>query len=533
VLLADRRVELDPRPAPPPAAPLDAVLVGHCPGPPEGGAAQWRHVARDAAQRSALEALGLGHAARRLARLAETPPPVAEEGDPELRELYGLPLRVHSLGQFRALFPHAFVAPTARRGGLGGERAWLPLAVQDFFEGSTSLDADALTLWVVRVPEEGEEAAFLPGVAGARGDPARLGAFERALRVPRAGILALPDLERLLLPPGAPRPPRMRLPNEPPAFLPCGRERDDTHRERRHADEMPGPAPRVDPLEAACAIAGALARTRPDVVCLLAVPLEAEAGRRPRPSRAFLDGVAALTRAAGPRAGEPRAGEAAESLRHLQLLYPYLRGPGRPLGSPSGLVAGVQALVARRHGPWRSIGERPLPGASLPWPPVPQHEATALREAPGVTVLVRRGDRAVVDDERLCAPCLPLAALAALPPRRRAEEHWRSAEVLRFMGWIRRELQALGERLLFASDPHDPRPELALRAFFTGLHARGALRGARPEDAFRLERRAAAPEVIAWDVELAPSYPLDRVRLSFLQDRDASAVRTALEVADG
>ncbi len=48
--------------------------------------------------------------------------------------LYRLPLPVVSLSQFRVLFPFAFDTPTDYVSVLSGNRAWLPAALQDFFD---------------------------------------------------------------------------------------------------------------------------------------------------------------------------------------------------------------------------------------------------------------------------------------------------------------------------------------------------------------------------------------------------------------
>jgi hypothetical protein len=148
-------------------------------------------------------------------------------------------------------------------------------------------------------------------------------------------------------------------------------------------------------------------------------------------------------------------------------------------------------------------------------------------------VLTRRNGRCVVDDERLAVPCLAPVALRRLTAAQRAGEHWRSAEVMRFMGWLRRELQQLGERLVFDTDLSDPRPELALRTFFNRLHALGALRGARPEQAFRISRASQGESTLVFEIEIAPAYPLDLIRITFVQDRHAEQVGTTLEALDG
>ena len=101
------------------------------------------------------------------------------------------------------------------------------------------------------------------------------------------------------------------------------------------------------------------------------------------------------------------------------------------------------------------------------------------------------------------------------------------------MGWLRRELQALGERLLFDTDPGDPRPELALRGFFGRLHEAGALRGAQPEHAYRIRELPAVDSAIAFEIEIAPAYPIDHLRLTFLHDRHAAVTETRIEAIDG
>ncbi len=125
----------------------------------------------------------------------------------------------------------------------------------------------------------------------------------------------------------------------------------------------------------------------------------------------------------------------------------------------------------------------------------------------------------MLDDERLCASVLPATDLHG-----GADEAWRSAEVMRFMGWLRRELQALGERLVLDADPRDPRPGLLLRRFLNGLYQAGALRGKRPEDAYRLTQGQDGEATLIFEIEIAPAFALDRIRLTFLHDRHSGAV---------
>ncbi|NTV11388.1 MAG: hypothetical protein HGA47_11525 [Zoogloea sp.] len=534
MLLADKRIELDARPAPTSAAPVEVVMLGHCPSP--DGSARWDRLARDASVLAQIAALGFIAETQRLQALLADPPP--QDGDDALRALYLLPIPVRSLGYFQVLFPQAFDTPARYRSTLAGDRAWLPAAVQDFFDGGAVGESDTRLLWVIRVPEAAGEAgwrAFLPRAGADMCDTASLGAFERALLVPRAGVLVLPDLERLMVPANLPDVPRVRLPNPQPMFLPCGTDIDDTHRERRYSAEIPPPEAPVPAQQVVPAILRSLAALRPDLQCLLAVPFDLQPeGELPVPSVDFLGLVGRLADALeSPGEAASGAAELGGKLRHMQLLYPYLRGAERPLGSPGGLVAGMQARVSQRHGSWRSIAGRPLPGASLPWPPLSSQAAVALREQPGVSVLLRRAGQTVLDDERLAAPCLPLADLRRMNAAARAMEHWRSAEIMRFIGWIRRELRQLGERLVFDLDPQDPRPEMALSAFFNRLHAAGGLRGARPEEAFRIRRLDDGEASVAFEIEIAPAYPIDLLRLTFLHDQHAGGPGIDFGVSDG
>ena len=532
MLLANNRIEIDARPAPPAQAVLEAVMIGHAPTPVDG--VRWDRIARDELLLAEIARLGFGREAARLRELATLADPGELPADAALKALYRLPIPLYSFGQFQSLFPHAFGTDTHYHSVLGGKRAWLPLAVQDFFESSSG--SSALKLWIIRVDEKEGAAAFLPTPDANMIAPETLGAFERALLIPRAAILALPDLERLQVPAHLEDIPRLRAENVRPVFLPCGSNTDDDHRERRYGKEIPDMPEPLAAREIIVPVARALARNRPDMQCLLTVGFAAIPGsERPGPSREFLDCAAQCggINDDGSLADASR-GSLTEAARHLQLLYPYLRGPDRKLGSPSGLVAGMQAAVSQQQGPWRSIGERPLPGRSLPWPPVNQNEATTLRNSPGITVLLHRAGRTIVDDERMCSPCLPAVGLQQLNAERRNNDHWRSAEIMRFMGWLRRELQALGEQMIFNIDPGDPRPAVALRSFFTRLYTLGALRGSKVEEAFTLLQRKDGDSTFIFDIEIAPAFPVDLLRITFMQDRNtAGAAVTNIEVNHG
>ncbi|MEW6218528.1 MAG: hypothetical protein AB1634_03220 [Thermodesulfobacteriota bacterium] len=522
LVLADQRIELDPRPALARGPVLEVAMLGHCPG-----RVRWDRLAADRQVAAEIMALGFQAEVARLQALAGGL--AAEPADEPLCGLQLLPIPIYSLAQFQDLFPEAFQEPGRCRSRLAGSRAWLPWAVEDFFRAAAPLPDGAKKLWVIRVPETvpnaPPQAAFLPDPEADLLDPARLGAFERALLIPHLGLVALPDLERLQIPANLADIPRLRLPNPEPVFLPAGTDLDDSHRERRHSSEMPraeGPLPLA---QVAAPIVQTLSRLRPDVTCLLTLPLDEEpAAERPCASAAGLASLAAMAREEAVAGGH--------GLFRLQLLYPYLRGKNRPLASPVGIVAGAMAETAARQGPWRSVAGRPLPGPSLPYPPVRQDEATRLREDPGIGVLLARRGRLELDDERLLRPAVPRASFLATAAARRARHasDFRSGELARFLGWLRRQLVALGEQLVFDVDPRDPRPQMALAAFAGRLHRLGALRGPLPEQAFRVQQSMEGESTVVLSLEIAPSLPIDRIRITFSHDRASGQTGSSLTV---
>jgi hypothetical protein len=118
----------------------------------------------------------------------------------------------------------------------------------------------------------------------------------------------------------------------------------------------------------------------------------------------------------------------------------------------------------------------------------------------------------MLDDERLCVPALhrndylPGSDYTGL----------QSAEVVRFMGYLVRELKALGDSLIFNVDSRDPAPKIKLEKFFTELFKRGALRGRREEDAFTITNTSVRDNEIAFDIFVAPAYPIDSIQITFV-----------------
>lgn len=526
------RVLLTPRPARRREPALVAALLGHLPG------AVRLDRLRPAA-RALMREAGFGEAVDHLAPIDR---PRLPEGEIDrLRALEHLPVPLAASAELDDIFPYARAddQPTGHRSRLAGARAWLPTAVDDFFANGGE------RLWIVRIPTADGRAGFLaqtaaslaaagaarraaagpnaaarcdelgPSVALDLTRPLDLRGLAALLPIPEVALIGAPDLERLLIPARLPDIARVRVENAAPRFVPCGTSLDDDHRERRRASELPARVSELpDANEPACSraiigrIAATLATWRPDCQYLHTLPLAyAAVAGQPVPAPTVVAALAAL-----------RNGRAGAPLKHLQLLWPYLRGPRFALASPVGVIAGGIAAVARTEGPWRSVAGRALVTDAAPWPTVGLRAVEALRASPGVGVLVQRRGRLELEDERLAVPALhaddwlPAWGAGGAPSR---YDGYRAGEVARFIGVLLRRLRALGDALVFDLDPRDPRPRLLLEEFFRGLHAAGALRGALPEEGFRIRAGAAAAGVIAWDIEIAPAFPIDRLRLTF------------------
>ncbi|AGA33801.1 hypothetical protein TVNIR_2145 [Thioalkalivibrio nitratireducens DSM 14787] len=477
--LLQQRIRVAPRPPASQRPVLPVLLLGHAPG----------RVRRPRIPDEALEqmrSVGLG--------------PLLEErlfAAPEERALCHLPLPLNSVAEFDDIFPDAREAATDYRSILAGRRAWLPQAVTDFFANGGE------RLWVLRIPEDEAQAGFLPSRRLVPHDLHSLRGIALLLSLPEVGVVALPDLERLQIPANLPDIPRMRLANAEPPFLPCGTEIDNGHRERRNPGEIehaPPPLPTGDLLRP---LQYLLARHRPDVQCLFTLPLaysDTDNADRPGLDPAALADIEAI-----------KASSDGPQLRRLQLLFPYLRGAGYRLVSSVGALAGLQAGGARRRGIWRSVAGLPMRADARPYPAVTLQRTLELRERPGIGVLQVNGGRVHLDDERLAVPALPPDQYTLTG---RAE--YRSGEVARFMGFLLRQLRALGEVLVFNVDHRDPRPRLLLEDFFRRLYRQGALRGRKSEDAYRIRQITGQDAVIIFEIEVAPAFPIDRIHIAFV-----------------
>ena len=164
----------------------------------------------------------------------------------------------------------------------------------------------------------------------------------------------------------------------------------------------------------------------------------------------------------------------------------------------------------------------------MPYPTINQVQKLTLREDPGIGVIESRLGKIILDDERIIVPALHKDDYVAGELSDRLKT-LRSGEVVRFMGYLVRQLRELGEALVFNVDYRDPRPRLLLEKFFNKLHAQGALRGATPGQAYTISQSYPQEGVIAIDIEIAPAYPIDKIELTFI-NRDGNWLTEANNV---
>ncbi|HEU4583856.1 MAG TPA: hypothetical protein VFS67_36615 [Polyangiaceae bacterium] len=484
--LATRRIVLEPSPAAvAPAGELEAFFVGHAPG----GARPERLAASSEELRLTRQRLGAIGFQRVLSALdryvSRGEVPTGRVNRLRVSGLYHLPLPVGSPAELRRLFPDAATTACQRTSRLAGERAWLTTAVEDFFH------AGGRRAWVVVVPEDEGRAAFLPRPQRTlREDLEELTGAELVAACPEVALLLVPDLERLQVPARTALLAGFEPPPAEPRFLPCA-----------GGDVQVAPPEPAEPVAdepwphgtVLARLAGFLAAIRPDVQLLMAPPPELE------------DGAAALTPSRD--ALEQLAGLPGAVATRVQPLWPYLRSARSLLASPCAVVAGAISKSARERGAWRSVAGEPLLSDAVPFPALGALQAARLREEHALGVLLTLDGQLQLDDERC-----------------RASEWADSAELVRFIGDLRRRLTRFGERLVFVVDPDDPRLEIGLERFFTGLHQAGALRGKTADASFTLTRRELGESAVAWDIALAPAYPIDRIVLSFVHTRERSGV---------
>jgi hypothetical protein len=410
---------------------------------------------------------------------------------------YNLPIPVYARSEFRRLFPDAHDKGCQYYSTLAGDKAWLPLCVDDFFANGGQ------KLWVVIVPEEQEQLGFYSPTFVDLTDTASLTGIATTLVLNNVGIVCLPDLERLQIEAHWLDIAHLRLENPNPEFVPCSTDWDDGHRERRNSDELKTPTSPVAFINIVENILVLLAKKRPDMMCLFSLPMLSE-GSETMPT---VDSSAIAT------LQSIKSGSGAHQLRHLQLIFPYLQNPQGSLLSAVGLIAGRQSAVSDNEGPWRSIAAKPFACAASIYPPLSKAQQLQLRNEYGVTVVHGKPDSLQLDDERLAVSVLPDASGSSS-----INAGLHSAEVMRFMGHLRRQLTALGNQIIFNSDYRDPQPKLMVEHFLRQLFHQGALRGDTADAAFRVSVDHSREGVIAFDIEVAPSFPIDRIKLKFTNE---------------
>ncbi len=485
-LLGDR-IHLNPRPAQNRVRAMDVAMLGHCPGRVRID----RLLNLDEALNEA-RAVGFGSRIDQL----------HNDGNAELID--HLPISLGSIAEFNDLFPDAHNEQTQYRSISSGAKAWLPQAVSDYFANGGD------RLWLIKIPESEGQAGFLPKPGTVLHDVETLNGLAVTLALNNVGLVAFPDLERLQLKPTISGPKRLRLANPAPVFMPCAQNNEDDHRERRYSSELEDqdqPWPLISLLNP---LLNTVRQHRPDIQLLYSLPLSGnntgdKLGIDP-------ESIALIT-----KLSEQPQGQA---LRNIQFVFPYLRSVKHPLVSSCGALAGLQSRSARQRGIWRSTAGVALLTEGRPFPVVTQQQMLKLRERPGMGIIMQRGHEVILDDERLSVPALhPDDYLPGPQPNRWSS--YRSGEVARFMGFLQRRLRHFGEKLVFNTDPRDPAPKLALERFFTRLFEQGALRGSLPEHAFSIQSTNSAENSIAFDIEISPAFPINRISLTFV-NRDGN-----------
>ena len=472
---------------------MQPVFIGHCPGKVNLNA-----VYDDAFLKNRLEQLGYSE---RVANFSES------VSDEEADQLYMLPIPVRSLAQFQRLFPQATYGIESASEQLDTQH-WLPWAIKDFFSVGTS-QLDDRICWVIRVDETQGVAGFDISSTAVQHLPESWSAIELACSIESVGILVIPDLERLLVPREIQDIARKHLPNPSAEFYPCSEQYDDTHRERRYSDEIVGNIVDESAVRRIQQVAYRIKSWRPGMQWIFSLPpdIENEIAVN-KPVEVFdmwLNTVA----------------KNLKELSAVQFVFPLIFSDTRPVTSASGLLAGHIVHKTRSDGVWRSISGMPLSTHLSVWPEVSIKHRTRLREELGLGVLYQAGDNLQLDDERLVVNgfCDHVGTAC------------KSGELMRFVGWLRRSLRNLGEDMIFNLDGRDPAINNILDAFFRELHQQGALRGAQPEDAYRLTNLSNSSKLIHFQIEIAPSFPVDRFVVSFMHDSKANSLNFDWEVA--
>ena len=486
------RIDIAPAVQSAPQPVVEAALLGHCPGTA-------RPAAIGSDSRLLMRQSGFG---LEMDLLENLPLPVELQDELEqqrqrLTQLQHLPIPLHSHAEFKEIFPQAN-QPCAYRSKLAGDHAWLPLAVKDFF------DSGGQRLWLINIPEDEGQHGFLPLLNNGLQESWGLRGLATTFLLENLGLVAMPDLERLQIAPNLQGIPAKRPERPEPAFLPCSENPDNNHTARRRPKLHGQP---LQPTQILSNILAALEAYRPDLQCLFTPGLEySEEGGQPV--------IAAADLAAIEENKTARYGQ----LRRIQFIFPYLKNRHGQLKSASGHLLGLQCQQAASQGIWRSIAGQRIDSNSLPFPELDSWQRTALRERPGISLLFHDGRQLSLDDERLAVPALHPGDYSGRSTLQR------SAEIRRFMGQLMRELKQLGQSLIFNIDARDAAPRLALENYFNQLYKLGALRGRKASEAYSIRRRELADNAVQYDIEIAPAYPIDTIKLVMTRANDSWGV---------
>ncbi|MEH6443777.1 MAG: hypothetical protein V7784_07765 [Oceanospirillaceae bacterium] len=477
------------------------IMLGHCPGavdlaylfntPP---------IVAQIAQLGFEKRLAVINNVLKAALKARLEGNVEEEQD-HRHWLYGLPIPIYSLQQFQKIFTHT-QEPTLYQTALAGDQAWLPLAVEDFFQAPTET-ANIETnhkLWIVSVDQNLAQAGFLPQLGDDVLDSDNRGfhsSLHNALSVQSAALMAMPDLERLQISSMLRKIPRMRLANIAPQFLPCSFDYQDNHRERRYFKVTPTqPAP-FHFTDIVVPVLQKIAALRADIHWIYSMPFADDRE----------DQQLKMSQTAQHAISELQTDAMASELHRVQLIYPYLQSQSGQLRSASAMIAKKMLSTSARLGAWRSIAGMALGIGFKTFPDMQQNPALINAKTLGIGLLNFTEGRLSLDSERLSAGVLQQNTLSS-----------RRGEIARFIGWLRRNLENLGLDFIFQSDPQDPRPLMILNKFFNDLYTAGALQGANAEQAFNIEQQYSEDKMI-FEILFAPAFAIESIKLNLTDNK--------------
>ncbi len=361
---------------------------------------------------------------------------------------------------------------------------YLAAAVRSFFRQG------GRCCYVVRAASAAE---LIPGFPATL----RVDAMDRAtwrgaaqiLGLPDVAILCLPDLAAMFAPPPAPIPPvEQPVSDLPERFVECAAR-------AAGADEPPAvtlrrAAPRYD--DTACAawtralslVDRLLGVYRPDVQCVAALPL--------------------------PQSDNPLIPDVRS--RYVQLAYPWLRTDAG-LEPPDGVLAGLLARNALTRGAFHSAVRLPLMGV------------TGLQPVPG---------RDLSPARRLSMFVPEPSGIQLISDVTTDPGQYRPAAVQRLFALLLRAAARIGSEVVFENSGEALWRVLEDRmaALLLGLYQLGALRGARPADAFdvRCDRSTMSQSDLdngraVVEVNLQPAAPVERITVALALD--AGGVRLA------